>query len=176
MLEAAALSCMWPVCHWASDGRHVSKPCMALVSCQTDRYIYLVAVKVNVCQAKELSHLEPACLKVEQRISWDGEPTGLACVVHCPGSGCFLEVGLCIFKRKARLKQTRDGFNHFVCVWGMIQQGSKDSKLPLYSLWSWNFFVIFLGFAQMCFPWVCIYWDSYEEWAIHKTLAVNGDI
>ena len=68
---------------------------------------------------------------------WRG-PTGLDCVVHCPRSGCFLEVGLCIFKRKARLKQTSDGFYH-MSVLEMIQRGSKDSKLLLYSLCSWNF-------------------------------------
>lgn len=61
MLEAAALSHSL-----TGDDRHASKPCMALVSCPTDRHIYLVAVKVNDCRAKELSHLELACLKVER--------------------------------------------------------------------------------------------------------------
>lgn len=175
-LTLEALEALWPVCHWGSDDWHVNEPCMELVYCQTDRQIYLVAVKVNACPAKELRHLGLACLKVEQWIWRDGEPTGLDCASHPLRSGCFLEVGLCIFKRKARLKQTGDGFNDFVSVCGMNQQGNNCSKLSLYSLWSWNFFfACFLGFAQM-FPMVSIHWESYKEWAIHQTLAIQGDI
>lgn len=62
------------------------------------------------------------------------------CASHPHRSGCFLEVGLCIFKRKARLKQTGDDF---VSVCWMNQQGNNYSKLSLCSLWSWNFFCLF---------------------------------
>lgn len=55
---------------------------------------------------KELSHLRQAGLKIEKWISKHWEPTGQGCVVHCSASGCFLEVRLYIFKRRARLKQT----------------------------------------------------------------------
>lgn len=64
------------------------------------------------------------------------ESRGLNHVVHYPG--CFLEVRLCIFKRKARIKQTGAGFSHFVSVCRIIQWGSKASKLPLCSLWPWK--------------------------------------
>lgn len=77
------------------------------------------------------------------------ESQGLNHVVHYPRSGCFLEVRLYIFKGKARIKQNGDGFNHFVSVCRIIQQGSTDSKLPLCCLWSWKFF----GFPNVyCFP------------------------
>lgn len=140
---------------------------MAPASRQTDSHIYLVAAKVNACQPKELSHLGLAFLKVERWSSRDGEPTGLDCVVHCPTSGCFLKVGLCIFKRKTRR-------NKPVMVSVILSLSevwfNREEKIAIvaYSL-------CFLGFAWKCFLWVSIVFHSLGHlWRINHSSTTDN--
>lgn len=97
------------------------------------RQIYLVAVKVNSCPSKIAEPSGPSMSK--SRTGWTVQSTLLRL-------GAFLEVAMCIFKRKARLKQTGNGFCDFVSVWGMNQQGNNSSELlSQYGLLSRKFYV-----------------------------------
>lgn len=128
------------------------------------RQIYLVAVKVNSCPSKIA---EPSGLTMSKsRTGWTVQSTLLRL-------GAFLEVGMCIFKRKARLKQTGDGLCDFVSVWGMNQQGNNPMNCcPNMVFCHGN---LMLGFAQM-FPMVSAHWDISKEWAIDVTLTTKGDV
>lgn len=128
------------------------------------RQIYLVAVKVNSCPSKIAKPSGPSMSK--SRTGWTVRSTLLRL-------GAFLEVRMCIFKRKARLKQTGDGFCDFVSVWGMNQQENNSSELlPQYIFCHGN---SMLGFTQM-FPTVSAHWDISKELATDVTLTTKGGV